>query len=82
MQHFELKCSEKIKAIAWQPLVKERSNEEKIFIKLYKPFIGELPENNWVKNLKDLLPDALYLMQVNQTFFQHISMTVHYFSLN
>ena len=37
--------------------------------------IDKLPEEDWEK-IKHLTRDIPYLIQDNQTFFQHISMTV------
>ena len=48
----------------------------------WENFIGELPEECWVKKSKDLIPGTLYLIHVNQTFFQHMSLTVYYFRLS
>ena len=63
MEHFGLKYKQKIKTIAWECFVKKRSNEEK----MRKLFIGKLPEEDWVKKSKDLILDALCLIQINQS---------------
>ena len=44
--------------------------------------IGELPEECRVKTIKNVTRGTPYSMQDNQTFFQHIAMTVYFFILN
>ena len=43
---------------------------------------GELPEERRVKTIKNVIRGTPYSMQDNQTFFQHIAMTVYFFVLN
>lgn len=44
--------------------------------------IGELTEERRVKTIKNVTRGTPYSMQDNQTFFQHIAMTVYFFILN
>ena len=67
-KHFELKCREKNKAIAsWFKKIKQNSGR--------RTYFGQSSKKNL---LKDVTRDTSYLVQDNQTFLQHLSMTVYF----
>ena len=68
MKHSKLKCRENIKAIALFQKGRTEDRRENVII----GNLGNLPEEYWVKSPKDVTWDISYVIQRNQTFFQHI----------